>query len=617
MPLPMANGGTHVSSKSLPNTTILLQEGDESPRLLHQFQCQCQSSPTDYLGIFPSPNGHTSAPTSAPVSAAPASAASGVDDPATAASAAAGTDGGSKKHQRPVVSFTATLLISMYQMENISSIHTGKKKTITVACINVQLTPTAEPFSAIYRESLHRIELETTETGTTSITESQLLHHHPPPMAKIANNYLICSVASQLIIFQLRKPLKQPVTVVPPLPPYITKSMDDSASTSRSSSRQAQLDVIASSLKPIIPVATNPRRVHGLTDVLSFCNLDTMIPGCSLLLASRDNGDIVAITYRDAQLAGTLFSSPLTRTGGGSNNGRPAVAMCHVSMGKRGKLVCLSSDGQASFFESHALVGSESDTTNVSISTNDYDANDSFQDERDVSEQTSSKRIPGLLRIPSSRTNMVHVNLIPLPHLQLSEKYRTMTWIDSNFLVLLAAPSSSNVVAQVVTIHDSSVQPVSTLTMTKERLSEVSNGSFSVQQVTKSDGPYNVTYDSHSSCILVATQLHASDHKVLPFVCCWHWRSNTTSLVLSSPTAMDANESYLSTLSLEKGLDGVARFAHICSSTKGWKKTMYQTAMLSPNHTLMTASAIQEETPLLLGSDFVMFPVCTKVRITS
>jgi hypothetical protein len=593
-----------VSSKSMPNTTILLQEGDESPRLLHQFQCQCQSSPTDCVGMFPSPNGHASATSTATGStigsaSATANAATGMED-----ADAAATDGVARmdQRQRHVVSFTATLLISIYQMENVINrnrdlgSNDAEKKTITIACINVQLAPTAEPFSAIYRESLHRIELENTQ----AITTESLLRH--PPIAKIANNYLICSVASQLVIFQLRKPLKQNAALVPPLPPYITKSMEDSTATSTS----------RSSLKPIIPVATKPRLVHGLTGVLSFCNLDTMIPGCSLLLAGRDNGDIVAITYRDAQLAGTLCS-PLIPTGV-----RPAVAMCHVSMGKRGKLVCLDQDGQPTFFESHTLVGTESNTTNVSISANQDDGDDNFQkfqEEREVPSpegKMSSKRIPGLLRIPSIRTNMVHINLVPLPQLHLNGKFGTMLWIDSNFLVFVAEPSSSNVVAQVVAVQESLVQPVSSLTMTKERLSEVSKGSFLVRQVTKSAAAYNVQYDGQSSCIMVTTHLQALDNKVLPFVCCWHWRSNTTSLVLSSP-AIDASESYVSTVSLGTGLDGVTRFVSICSSTKGWSKTMYQTAMLSPNHTLSMASAIQEETPLLLGPDFVMFPVCIKV----
>jgi hypothetical protein len=151
------------------------------------------------------------------------------------------------------------------------------------------------------------------------------------------------------------------------------------------------------------------------------------------------------------------------------------------------------------------------------------------------------------------------------------------------------------------------------LTMTKERLTETSKGSFSVDSLIRSSDAYSVAYDSHSSCILVSTHLHTSDHKVLPLVCCWHWRSNTTSLVLSS-TPVDANASYSSNFSLGKDLNGITRFSHVCSSAKGWKKTMYQTAILSPNHTLRKAAAVQEESPLLLGPDFVMFPVCVKVR---
>jgi hypothetical protein len=554
MPLPLAHGGKHISSLSASHLEIPLKEDEENPRIVHQ--CKCLATSSHPSQTYSS---HSEVDTDWSVD----------------------------------LNLSATLQTTFYEVELIaknSSKENMMKKVIV--CIQVQVAPTAEPFSSRYRNSLHRIELD---ANTTPISIKI------PTKAIIAKKYLVCLVASQIIVFQLRKPVKEPKNPIVPLPPYITKVPDEPTHK-----------IPWQSIHKVVPVATKPRRVPNLMGILCFCNFEAL--GSSLLLAGSDQGSIILVTYRDPRLAGILYTLDT-----------PIIGMNHASMGKRGKLVCLNREGEVYFLESHALVGTRAEMVDFTVGTNrQYESygNGVYPDEKEeVSTENQHHSQNGnleLLEVSTEESNMLLINLIPTCNYHVLERYCVMTWIDAYRLALLPK-AGSNAVARVLMVQDSSIKLIATLTIDTDMLTETRHALFLATPMVEfpsADIPYHVFYDKNSSCLLVSTYIHASETVLHPISCCWQWQSNAISLLIFS-TLDNLKYSYISNLFVVPSLKGDMKLTHVHNSTRGWQKTIYQTAILSPHNTLVPSSSVREECPLLLGSNFIMLPFCFKVWYSS
>jgi hypothetical protein len=418
-----------------------------------------------------------------------------------------------------------------------------------------------------------------------------------PPQAFLVDKYLACIIASQIVIFQLRKPLPGKVIhkARPPLPSYI-KQDNEEMSTST--------DMYGSEI--IIPVATTPRIVPELREVTSICNMETTDYG--ILLAGLADGRIVVVSYRDAQIAGVLWQGAV-----------PLTYLCHISMGKRGRLVAIDQEGYVTFFESHAIVGTEAETANFAVQhqeeQDDNDSDQMYRDESETVERSFISRPSRLVRMLSKRTNVVLVNLTELAEHRLEGQYVCADWIDSHLLSLLTKPNSSTVIARVVLVLETKIELVTSLTITSERLKENAQASFALDvlgPLTSCQG--QIRYHAQSSCLLVSTSLREAD-TAMPFVCCWQWRSNTTSLVVTSVPdrcPINATQSFLSLLYLAQNLRGVSRLIHVVCQGMRFQKYVYHTAFISPNNTLAEAT-VREESPVVLSDTSVAFPVCYQV----
>eukprot|EP00548_Thalassiothrix_antarctica_P016865 CAMPEP_0194187618 /NCGR_PEP_ID=MMETSP0154-20130528/51630_1 /TAXON_ID=1049557 /ORGANISM="Thalassiothrix antarctica, Strain L6-D1" /LENGTH=202 /DNA_ID=CAMNT_0038907459 /DNA_START=279 /DNA_END=884 /DNA_ORIENTATION=- len=175
----------------------------------------------------------------------------------------------------------------------------------------------------------------------------------------------------------------------------------------------------------IIPVATHPRVVPHLDNVTALCDMQTSINmNDSILLAGLSDGRIIAISYRDVAVAGTLWQL--------GTSGK-ILDLSHHSMGKRGRLAAIQNN-TLSILESHALIGTEEEINGIVLTGEEADDEGSMY--CDETEEHPMQELPhfflsqgpsDLIRMSLRRTSVVLVNLT-LTHSIMQKE------TDNNFL---------------------------------------------------------------------------------------------------------------------------------------------------------------------------------------
>lgn len=524
----------------------------------------------------------------------------------------------------------AVCCISYYNMMN------NGKSVKLVAEVRVQISPLSQAFSSKYRNILHRISFPPTECGGENENNNDETTIPLSPQLTFSSDgrNLACLVPhpflkrSMVVCFQLRKPRTPPPAVSLPRPSYLNNT---------------------SNTTPLIRVATNPvtAKLPNDTELLnasSICNVKTQTSG-SLLLAACVDGSIVVIAYRPAVVAGILHSPNSNDGDGGENedeNGSDECITCishytspsrnkaSADQGSRGKLVALYSS-KAVLFSSHLIISSEENQMLMQLQL--------------------EREIPG--------------------------SFMKATWMGPSFLALLTLPKlHDNTACQVWPIDEfddtndsidtantqsqATLEPVTTLVMSKERLNEYAHGSFSLEsaatQSNSSSVPSNLQmeqcfsamvlpYDASSNCLAVSSfvvspSLSSNDNVTTttmtarPFSCCWHWRTNVVGLILkcsSRHLLMERDGARVwqipiySQFYFARDFNGGSWLIHLLSdSARDWKshfqnrirKEVYEMALLSPSNSLADVSfGCREPSSLMISQKCVTYPTVSSVSV--
>mmetsp|Transcript_20400 Transcript_20400/g.30272 ORF Transcript_20400/g.30272 Transcript_20400/m.30272 type:complete len:1520 (+) Transcript_20400:178-4737(+) len=507
---------------------------------------------------------------------------------------------------------SATLAVSYYPLENNS----------TVACLRIQIAPLADSFSGQFRESIFHIILPTKEAFDKSQLKAIFVHKH-----------IACIIGSRVVILQLRKPLpskRNPTEQLPTLPPYIINGgrsgpMEKKSPVPAKSAHYFGRDLARDKDADIvIPVASRPRLVPQLEGVTALCDMQTSTNAQnSILLAGLSDGRIVAISYRDVIAAGTLWRLELQEK---------VLSLRHISMGKRGRLAAIQ-NGKLSILESHSLIGTEEETSGI-VSDGvaaEADEDDLYRDESEgLSQRSTQLDMSGepsdLIRMSLRQTSVVLVNLSlthSLVHEKENETFLSSEWIDSYHIALLFCPKSvtgpgtNHTIAAVFSLEldPPTLKLVSSFTTAPQKLTEVAKGRFLIDPMATGCAA-NMNYHAQSSCLFISSYFAETETSILPFACCWHWPSNTTSLVLVGRfSALNGlSTPYFSHLSSGQGLQkGSRRIVHIVVSSGRFQKILYTSSSLSPPSSRSKTNNLQFEQPLVLADSSITFPTCHTV----
>ncbi len=239
-----------------------------------------------------------------------------------------------------------------------------------------------------------------------------------------------------------------------------------------------------------------------------------------------------------------------------------------------------------------------------------------------------------------------------------TKRYANGTFVDFNTVATLVRPLHASrgqgrdikfddLVAQVWSVNQPRIGGatlISEFNMNCEKLEEIQHGVFGNDSVTHpiftSFGqriPNSIEYDELTGCLLIAsviplrrsTRTASIDAK--SFMSLWDWRLSTIGLTLASAKSLKfvtkrtgsrsvypiflAREFFASVQRLQREAGGIS-LVHTYCENDSCRNEVYRVGLLSPSRCRKSCRGLDDDNPLFLSKDYVMYPSMLQVRRT-
>ena len=239
-------------------------------------------------------------------------------------------------------------------------------------------------------------------------------------------------------------------------------------------------------------------------------------------------------------------------------------------------------------------------------------------------------------------------------------KYVNCTFIDFNTVGLLVKPLNAmrgqgrdmrfnDVIAQVLNIDECqrgeiSLELIAELLFDNDKLEENAHGCFENRKDSCSLSTFcglsmpttSIEYDSISGCLILSsaipikrsTKTNTTEAKA--FVSLWDWKSSTIGFTLASRHRLHfstqqtvsrsthpfflPSESFVSRQMIQRKA-GATYIVHTFGGKFGYQRDIYLAGILSPSRGRRSCRGLQDQNPIFLSKDYVMYPSLLQVRI--
>ena len=237
-----------------------------------------------------------------------------------------------------------------------------------------------------------------------------------------------------------------------------------------------------------------------------------------------------------------------------------------------------------------------------------------------------------------------------------TRRYANSTFIDFNTFATLVRPLYScrgqgrdikfdDLVAQVWSVNESRLggaKLISEFSLNYEKLEEIQHGFFGNKSDSSSlpvyfglSVPTSIEYDEITGCLLIASAIPVSRStktayvEAKAFVSLWDWKSSTVGLTLASAQKLHfstrrsgpcganpiffAHEILVSTQRIQREA-GTVSLVHTFGGSDGFQNDVYRVGVLSPSRCRKSCRGLDDENPVFLSKDYVMYPSLLQVR---